>query len=561
MDPEKNKENEVTVDDILQILGPFGKFNVLNYLLILFPVLLAGMYSSVYNFEAMDLRYRCAIPECEDQDANFTAPLQEDGTPAKCLRYAPFVNFTNTDYGFNDTCAPHFFDTSTEIKCDSYIYFEEHSIVKEFNLGCQDWKRSLVGTVHNAGFFISIPLTGLISDRYGRRLAVVFASVANGVFGVIRAFSLNYEMFIVLEFLEPALGGGVYTACFVLALELVGPKGRVFVSLLFNTMFILGGVTVTLLSWWLQSWRYLLLVIYIPAILVFFYLWSLTESFRWFFSKGRYEEGLNVLSKCEKFNNVKVPKEHYDQVEKHAMKQRDARKFEVIETSRSTFKQLLMSTMIWKRLFTCSFLWATSTLVYYGLSINAIELSGNSYVNYIVVIVIEAPANVCKLICLDRFGRKRVIAIAYILTGIILICYGFVPGGNWATAFYLGGKFFITLAYNSLYIFAAEVFPTNYRTSLLAICSTIGRIGSAVAPQTPLLSRYYEFLPTLIFGIMSALSGFLVMTLPETNNQKLPDSLKEAQDQDKRGQTDESERERSTGEPQLSTGNDTKTRL
>ncbi|CAH2241052.1 jg24185, partial [Pararge aegeria aegeria] len=85
-----------------------------------------------------------------------------------------------------------------------------------FNLGCQDWKRSLVGTVHNAGFFISIPLTGLISDRYGRRLALVFASVANGIFGVIRAFSLNYEMFIVLEFLEPALGGGVYTACFVL---------------------------------------------------------------------------------------------------------------------------------------------------------------------------------------------------------------------------------------------------------------------------------------------------------------------------------------------------------
>ncbi|XP_023943090.1 organic cation transporter protein [Bicyclus anynana] len=541
MDPEKNKVKEVSVDDILQILGPFGKFNVWNYLLILFPVLLAGMYSSVYNFEAMDLRYRCAVPECQDQEANFTAPYLADGTLAKCVRFAPFTN--STEHVANDTCSPHYFDTSTEVKCDSYIYFEEHSIVKEFNLGCQDWKRSLVGTIHNAGFFISIPLTGLISDKYGRRLALVFASVANGVFGVIRAFSLNYEMFIVLEFLEPALGGGVYTACFVLALELVGPKGRVFISLLFNTMFILGGVTVTLLSWWLQSWRYLLLIIYTPAILVFFYLWSLTESFRWLFSKGRYEEGINVLSKCEKINNVTVPKDHYAQVEKEAMKQRDARKREVVATNRSTFKQLLMSPMIWKRLFTCSFLWTTSTLVYYGLSINAIELSGNSYLNYIVVLVIEAPANVCKLVCLDRFGRKRVIAIAYLLTGAILINYGFIPGGNWSTAFYLGGKFFITLAYNSLYIFAAEVFPTNYRTTLLAICSTVGRIGSAVAPQTPLLSKFYEFLPTLLFGVMSAMSGFLVLTLPETNNQKLPDSLKDAQDQDRKRQTDESQRE------------------
>ncbi|XP_046966874.1 organic cation transporter protein-like [Vanessa cardui] len=559
MDPEKNKDSEVTVDDILQILGPFGKFNIYNYVLILFPVLLAGMYSSVYNFEAMDLRYKCSTPECEDPDVNFTIPHLEDGSPSKCLRYALFnvSDFTNSTQN-NETCYPHYFDTSSEIECDSYVYFEEHSIVKEFNLGCQDWKRSLVGTVHNAGFFISIPLTGLISDRFGRRLALVFASVANGVFGVIRAFSLNYEMFIVLEFLEPALGGGVYTACFVLALELVGPKGRVFVSLLFNTMFILGGVTVTLLSWWLQSWRYLLLVIYIPAILVFFYLWTLTESFRWLFSKGLYEEGLNVLSKCEKVNKATVPKDHYDQVEKTAMKQRDARKCEVLATNQSTFKQLLLSPMIWKRLFTCSFLWTTSTLVYYGLSINAIELSGNSYLNYIVVIVIEAPANVCKLICLDRFGRKRVIASAFMMTGIILIAYGFLPGGNWSTTFYLGGKFFITLAYNSLYIFAAEVFPTNYRTTLLAICSTIGRIGSAVAPQTPLLSRFYEFLPTLVFGVMSALSGLLVLTLPETNNQKLPDSLKEAQEQDRhRDKEDVGERQPGETERRI----DTKTKL
>ncbi|CAK1542339.1 unnamed protein product [Leptosia nina] len=530
MDVEKKKD-EITVDDILLDLGPFGRFHLTNYLLILFPVLLAGMYSSVYNFEAMDLKYRCSIPECEDPSiVNFSIPHDANGEPSKCRRFAPFSNFT----ALNDTCSPNYYDTSTEIKCDSYVYFEEHSIVKEFDLGCQDWKRSLVGTVHNAGFFISIPLTGLLSDKYGRKIAVVFASVANGVFGVIRAFSINYEMFIVLEFLEPALGAGVYTACFVLAMELVGPKGRVFVSLLFNTMFILGGVSVTVLSWWLQNWRYLLLIIYTPAIITFFYIWSLTESFRWLFSKGRFEDGINVLKNCEKFNKVSVPKDHYDQVEKQAMQQRDAVKFESQESNQSTFKQIFSSALIWKRLFICSFLWTSSTLVYYGLSINAIELSGNSYLNYIVVIVIEAPANVCKLICLDRFGRKKVISTAFVLTGVILIAYEFVPGGNWSTTFYLGGKFFITLAYNSLYIFAAEVFPTNYRTTLLAICSTLGRVGSALAPQTPLLSKLYEFLPTILFGVMATLSGIIVMTLPETNNQKLPDSLKDAQAQDRR---------------------------
>ncbi|XP_013174195.1 PREDICTED: organic cation transporter protein-like [Papilio xuthus] len=543
MDTEK-KDTEVTVDDILQILGPFGRFNIFNYMLILFPVFLAGAYASVFNFEAMDLKYRCAIPECDDTTAvsNYTIPHHEDGTYAKCVRYAPFANVSNFVNNSIGRCSPHYFDTSTEIECESYVYLEEHSIVKEFNLACQDWKRSLVGTVHNAGFFLSIPLTGLISDKYGRRLALVFACVTSGIFGVIRAFSLNYNMFIILEFLEPAIGGGIYTACFVLALELVGPKGRVFVSLLFNTMFILGGVTVTLLFWWLQNWRHLLLIIYTPAIFVFLYMWMLTESFRWFFSKGRYEEGLNALIKSEKMNNVTVPKEHYNQVEKHAMQQREAKKFENRESNQSSFRQILSSAMIWKRVFICSFLWSSSTLVYYGLSINAIELSGNSYLNYIVVIVIEAPANVCKLIFLDRFGRKKVIAIAYILTGLILINYGFLPDGNWSTVFYLGGKFFITLAYNSLYVFAAEVFPTDYRTTLLAVCSTIGKIGSTIAPQTPLLAKFYIYLPTILFGCMATLSGFLVLTLPETNNQKLPDSLKEAKEQDRRGTKNQEER-------------------
>lgn len=127
-------------------------------------------------------------------------------------------------------------------------------------------------------------------------------------------------------------------------------------------------------------------------------------------------------------NSVDVPKDYYEQVEKQATKQRDTRKTQNKESNQSSFHQLLVSPMIWKRTAICSFLWTSSTLVYYGLSINAIELSGNSYLNYIVVIVIEAPANVCKLIFLDRFGRKRVIATAYFLTGLILINYGFVPG-------------------------------------------------------------------------------------------------------------------------------------
>lgn len=48
----------VGLDAILNELGPFGKYNIINFALYLFPCFLAGMYGSVFIFEASDIGYR-----------------------------------------------------------------------------------------------------------------------------------------------------------------------------------------------------------------------------------------------------------------------------------------------------------------------------------------------------------------------------------------------------------------------------------------------------------------------------------------------------------------------
>lgn len=52
---------------------------------------------------------------------------------------------------------------------------------------------------------------------------------------------------------------------------------------------------------------------------------------------------------------------------------------------------------------------------------------------------------------------------------------------------YMGGKWCITMSFSTIYIYTAELFPTNLRHSLLGICSMTGRMGSILSPQTPLL--------------------------------------------------------------------------
>jgi uncharacterized membrane protein len=62
---------------------------------------------------------------------------------------------------------------------------------------------------------------------------------------------------------------------------------------------------------------------------------------------------------------------------------------------------------------------------------------------------------------------------------------------------FLAGKFAITIAFTVIYVFTAELFPTELRHSMLGTCSMVGRIGSIIAPQTPLLVSILFLLFTL----------------------------------------------------------------
>ncbi|XP_041980413.1 organic cation transporter protein-like isoform X3 [Aricia agestis] len=517
---------DINLDDILQKLGPFGRYNIVNYALLLFPIYLAGMYGSVFVFEAPDISYRCQISECENLNhSNWleNAIPKDDGVLSKCKRFKFRDNVTNV-------CHKNDFDTSIVEECSAYVYSEEDSAVKDFDLACVNWKRTIVGTVHNAGLFISLPLTGIISDKFGRKLALSVASLMNGIFGVLRSFSTSYIMMLVLEFLEAALGAGAYSTAFVIAMELVGPKGRVFGNTIINVLYVFGLMTLSGLSWWLQSWRIVIRVIYAPAILVISYIWILNESVRWLISKERRTEAVEILKKAAKMNKVKLSEDllaPFYNLEVLNKKNED----EPPKKEESNFSKAIKSSIIRQRAAVCSFLWITCTFVYYGLSINSVSLAGNKYLNFMLVAFVEIPANFVCLLILDRFGRKKVLSSMYLLSAFLCISLSFLPKGQkWlALVLYLSGKFSITVAYSSVYIYVSEVFPTSVRQSLLAVCSSLGRVGSTLAPLTPLLALYYENLPAIFFGSMALIACLLVLTLPETINMPLPDTIEDAE--------------------------------
>lgn len=78
------------------------------------------------------------------------------------------------------------------------------------------WKLTLVGTINNIGQFVGVPISAWVSDKYGRRVALVIGMVGYGIAGTLRAFTTSYYWFIFFEFIDAAFCLGTYLCAYIL---------------------------------------------------------------------------------------------------------------------------------------------------------------------------------------------------------------------------------------------------------------------------------------------------------------------------------------------------------
>lgn len=84
--------------------------------------------------------------------------------------------------------------------------------ILQFDLACEEWQRSLIGSASTLGMMLALPLTGWVADQRGRRTALALNAFNRAWLGLARSFTHSYTGFIILEFLE-AVGGNAGFAC------------------------------------------------------------------------------------------------------------------------------------------------------------------------------------------------------------------------------------------------------------------------------------------------------------------------------------------------------------
>jgi hypothetical protein len=93
----------------------------------------------------------------------------------------------------------------------------------------------------------------------------------------------------------------------------------------------------------------------------------------------------------------------------------------------------------------------------------------------------------------------------------------------------LAGKACIQGAFNILYIFTSELYPTVIRNSAVGTCSMVARIGAGASGYIAILSDVtLPTVPMAIFCIFSLFAGVLIYFLPETRDMPLPDTMWDA---------------------------------
>ncbi|XLS48115.1 hypothetical protein HN51_022473 [Arachis hypogaea] len=132
-------------------------------------------------------------------------------------------------------------------------------------------------------------------------------------------------------------------------------------------------------------------------------------------------------------------------------------------------------------------------IVYYGLSLNVVNLDTNLDMNVVLNVVAEMPVYGITVILLDKFGRKP-LAI---------------------------GTMWFNGTYKLLFIYTAELFPTVVKNTALGCMTQAGQIGAILSQVVVVLER----LPFVVFAVCGIVGGMFAFYLPETLNQPLYDTF------------------------------------
>ncbi|XP_063046715.1 solute carrier family 22 member 4-like [Engraulis encrasicolus] len=510
-------------DEETAFLGDWGAYQKQIFILLSLSSIPNGYVGMAMVFLADIPPHHCRVPSLNSSYGglgyNLSIPTEElkgETILSRCRRY--------TEQGGSGSANSN----DTEGCVDGFVFSKERyvsTIVSEWDLVCDnEWKTPFTVTVFFFGVLFGSFLSGIISDRYGRKF-IFFATMAvQTVFSLIQAASNSWEMFCVFYFIVGMGQIANYCAAFILGCELLSKPCRVtFATLGISFTYALGYALLPLFAYFVRDWRMLLVTLSVPGFLYIPLWWYIPESPRWLLSQGRVEEAEAIIRAAAKRNGITPPDVIFQRDDSEKLMGDGG----INDEKKYTWVDLFSTTNIRNITILNILIWSIVSLTYYGLSLNTPNMDGDPYLNCLFASGTEFAGYTIMWFA-GRYASRRVtLSASTFFCGIMLLLIMLVPKelGALSVTLAMLGKITMTGAFVFVYLYGTELLPTVVRNMGLGITTMASRMGSTVSSYIAYMGTYDRALPYVLMGIISILCGVLSLLLPETKDQPLPEYI------------------------------------
>ncbi|TKY44907.1 Organic cation/carnitine transporter 1 [Spatholobus suberectus] len=421
------------------------------------------------------------------------------------------------------------------------------SIIAEWDLICdRRFLAAVPASVYFLGSLIGSAVYGHLSDSWlGRKRTVQLSCILTSITAFATSLSPNICTYAFFRFANGFARSGIGICCLVLTTESVGRKWRGQVGQYGFFFFTVGFLTLPLVAYPTRTcWRSLYKVLsLLPLAYSVLLLPLVSESPRWLLIRGRGKEALEVLDRFARLNGKKKLPSNLSLVNPcGSTNVASSCTSEGDETSPNNKENLWTTRWAAMRMVTVMLAGFGVGFVYYGVQLNVENLNFNLYVSVALNALMEIPAVVIGTFLLGFTNRRLLLSVSsYIAAVSSILCTFFSHkkvqnkyGGSWGQLIIEGIGFMgASTAFDILYIYCVELFPTNVRNFAVSMLRQAIMLGASVAPLLVVLGRLSPSLSFLVFGAFAISSGVFSIWLPETRNAPLYETLKQQEEEEK----------------------------
>ncbi|XP_012580603.1 PREDICTED: solute carrier family 22 member 10 [Condylura cristata] len=366
---------------------------------------------------------------------------------------------------------------------------------------------------------------------FGRKLALRWSFLQLAASGTCAAFAPNFLIYCSLRFLSGCSSVSIMTNGSLLIVEWARSRSKALVLTLIFCAISFGQMVLGGLASVFREWRTLQLLLSVSFFVFFLLSRWLVESARWLIITNKPAEGLETLRRVAHTNGMKSAGEaltlevlRSTMLEELKAAEKPSSVFDLFRTP-----NLRQRTLI---LFLERF---AITIPFYGIMVNLQHFGSNIFLLQVIFGALMVLARCLTLWALSQIGRRLTQTFTTLLLGLSILANTFVPPEMQTLRVTLAcvGTSLSSAASSSFSIHLVELIPTILRARYSAIDTLATRCGATLAPLLMLLVVFHPTLPWIIYGVFPIPAGLLVLLLPETKNQPLPDTIQDVENHQK----------------------------